>query len=207
MSRTSLLDEPADIHAELGSATWSRGVARAILVQSKQLDSDVASLKRWIQIAKDHEAWKSLGYVSLEMFLAKESKVPVNKLEAIIGAKDGTKLRDAIKPLADVGPPTKEEKANVGSSNNDTVGNTNDYLLRRLARDAPEMLDKIEAGELSVNAAAIQAGIRKKPTPEEVCVKAFDKSQSRLVPLRAIVDRLQPYEIEVVKGWFANAEI
>jgi hypothetical protein len=118
------------------------------------------------------------------------------------------KVQEArAKPLADVGPPTKEEKANVGSSNNDTVGNTNDYLLRRLARDAPEMLDKIEAGELSVNAAAIQAGIRKKPTPEEVCVKAFDKSQSRLVPLRAIVDRLQQHEIEVVKSWFANAEI
>lgn len=32
---------------------------------------------------------------------------------------------------------------------------SNEYTLRRLARDAPAMLDKIESGELSVNAAAI----------------------------------------------------
>jgi hypothetical protein len=45
------------------------------------------------------------------------------------------------KPLADVGPPTKEEKDNVGNTNNKLNGTTVDYTLRRLARDAPEMLD------------------------------------------------------------------
>ena len=49
------------------------------------------------------------------------------------------------------------------------------YTLRRLARDCPEMLDRIEAGELSVNAAAIQAGIRKKPTQEDICLRSFKK--------------------------------
>ncbi len=35
--------------------------------------------------------------------------------------------------------------------------NSNGAVLRRLARDQPELLDKIESGELTVNAAAIQA--------------------------------------------------
>jgi hypothetical protein len=44
-------------------------------------------------------------------------------------------------------------------------GGTVDYTLRRLARDEPELLESIKRGELSVNQAAIRAGIRKKPTP------------------------------------------
>lgn len=61
-------------------------------------------------------------------------------------AKKGTTLRqinDALaNPLADVGPPTKEEKSNVGNTNNRLNGTTVDYTLRRLARDKPEMLIK-----------------------------------------------------------------
>ena len=80
-------------------------------------------------------------------------------------------------------------------------GNGVEYTLRRLARDNPELLDKIEAGELTVNQAAIQAGIRKKPTAEEQCVKAFKKSQSRLVPLKVILEALDPHELVVVMDW------
>lgn len=80
-------------------------------------------------------------------------------------------------------------------------GNDTDYTLRRLARDAPEMLDKIEAGELSVNAAAIQAGIRKKPTNAEICVKAFRKTENRLEVLKVVVGALEPYEAAIVRDW------
>jgi len=44
----------------------------------------------------------------------------------------------------------KEEKGNVCNTNI-TKGGTVDYTLRRLARDAPELLDKIEVGELPKN--------------------------------------------------------
>jgi len=79
--------------------------------------------------------------------------------------------------------------------------NSNGAVLRRLARDCPEMLDKIEAGELSVNAAAIAAGIRKKPTPEEIVVKTFAKVEERLETLRSIIQTLAPHEALVVRGW------
>jgi hypothetical protein len=50
------------------------------------------------------------------------------------------------------------------------VGNTNKSehersskpgILRRLARSRPDLLDRIEAGELTANAAAIEAGFRR----------------------------------------------
>jgi hypothetical protein len=103
------------------------------------------------------------------------------------------------KPLADVGPPTKEEKC--FGSNTTNVGRGVDYTLRRLARDCPEMLDKIESGELSVNAAAVKAGIRKRPSKAEICVSAFRKAENRLEPLRQIVAELEPFEAAIVRDW------
>jgi hypothetical protein len=55
-----------------------------------------------------------------------------------------------------------------------------------------------------VNAAAIAAGIRKKPTPEEVCVKAFGKVENRLNTLKRIVDLLAPHERAVVRDWLED---
>jgi hypothetical protein len=104
------------------------------------------------------------------------------------------------KPLADVGPPTKDEKGN-GYNITISRGTDTDYTLRRLARDAPEFLDKIEAGELSVNAAAIAAGIRKKPTPTEICVKAFKRADDRLAILKAIASELEPHEAAMMRDF------
>lgn len=197
MSRHSLLDEPADLNADIGTLPWSRGVARQIQFLAKQLDTDVVHLKSMIEIARENKAWKPLGYVSLDAFLLKESKVTPTALKAIELAAPGTSLRDALEPLpppeAIRNPNGVNQHQKVGRTDNNIIkprqGTDTTYTLRRLARDAPEMLDKIEAGELSVNAAAIQAGIRKKPTPEDACLKAFRKCSDLTEMLR----RLQEY--------------
>jgi len=93
-------------------------------------------------------------------------------------------LSDVAKDIAEaIATKDKQQGKRTDLLNGDSIkleqGTTNSNILRRLARDAPEMLDKIESGELSVNAAAIQAGIRKKPSHEEVCVKAFRKCENR----------------------------
>jgi hypothetical protein len=45
------------------------------------------------------------------------------------------------------------------------------YTLDRLSRERPDLLAKVETGKLSANAAAIQAGFRKKPDPHETVRK------------------------------------
>jgi hypothetical protein len=42
------------------------------------------------------------------------------------------------------------------------TGNSKEALLRKLEKHAPEMLDKVLAGEISPNAACIKAGLKKK---------------------------------------------
>lgn len=98
------------------------------------------------------------------------------------------------------------KRNDLTSTNFDEVesSNANKNVLRRLARDQPELLDKIETGELTVNQAAIQAGIRKKPTPAEIVVKTFSKVENRLETLRSLVGTLSDSEREVIKDWFLS---
>jgi hypothetical protein len=114
---------------------------------------------------------------------------------AVAGAPEGNKnaIKDRIaaaktEPLTCVGTENKPNNVRID------YGNDTSYTLRRLARDNPEMLDRIESGELSVNAAAIAAGIRKKATSAEVCVKAFYKTEDRLPVVSEIVKSLAPHE-------------
>jgi hypothetical protein len=48
-----------------------------------------------------------------------------------------------------------------------TQGNSLSYTLNRLRRKSPELFNAVLAGDMSANAAAIQAGFRKQATPLE----------------------------------------
>lgn len=64
----------------------------------------------------------------------------------------------------------------VNNVNLKTVGGNNPtYALKRLKRDRPDLANKVIAGELSANAAAIEAGFRKKLTPFEQIMKLLPK--------------------------------
>jgi len=67
----------------------------------------------------------------------------------------------------------------------------------------PELQSKVDSKEISLNAAAIQAGIRKKPTPEELTLKAFQRATERLLVLRSIVDSLTDSERQILKDWLS----
>lgn len=74
-----------------------------------------------------------------------------------------TAQASAAQPLAQHRRPTTEEQEGKVDNVNFTEakgGNSQAYLLRRLARDAPEVLERVKAGEIrSARAAAIEAGI------------------------------------------------
>jgi hypothetical protein len=56
-----------------------------------------------------------------------------------------------------------------------SFGNNPTYALRRLKRDRPDLAERVVAGELSANAAAIEAGFRKKSTPFHQAERAIRK--------------------------------
>lgn len=68
-----------------------------------------------------------------------------------------------------------------GKSNNITLatpdrGTSRSYTVARLKQQAPELFEKVVSGELSANAAAIQAGFRKKPSVIEQFNRLWDKA-------------------------------
>jgi hypothetical protein len=61
-------------------------------------------------------------------------------------------------------------------------GNSSEYLIRQLKRDAPEIAKRLAKGEFpSARAAAIEAGIVKVPTPLDTLRKAWAKERKAFV--------------------------
>lgn len=96
-------------------------------------------------------------------------------------AKIEALIRDDVEALAmwregmteEPGNPTgsnQYQEKESGISNNITIstpdrGTSRSYTVARLKQQAPELFEKVVSGELSANAAAIQAGFRKVKTP------------------------------------------
>jgi hypothetical protein len=91
------------------------------------------------------------------------------------GKKDDLSAADKSNRSAPV------EKANIDAASKSTqtvrakdngVGTVTQRYLDRLARDRPDLLSKVNAGELRPKTAAREAGIIKPPTPLELVQRA-----------------------------------
>lgn len=86
--------------------------------------------------------------------------------------------RDAMKEKT--GPKLKGEEGlcNNITETKVTTGTSRSYTVSRLQREAPQLFAQVVAGTLSANAAAIQAGFRKKPTPLELLRAIWAKASN-----------------------------
>ena len=175
----SFLDAPANVRAKVGTPEWARGVALEIRCKLKDVDSDVRFVAQWIEVASDNKAWRILGYASLELFLAAEIGIDPDLVTRITTAKRGTLLRELLpseraelaKPLGEHGGNRSEQDANGNLKHG---SNSSAYLTSRIARDRPDILERMKSGEFnSVRAAAIEAGFVKVDTPDEKALKAL----------------------------------
>jgi hypothetical protein len=97
------------------------------------------------------------------------AEVEPAKTHAEAGAKGGA--------TAGRGRPKKQAVANSNSLSGSGTEAT--YTLRRLKRDRPELAARVVAGEITANAAAIDAGFRRKtwqaPSDADACAVAIAK--------------------------------
>lgn len=132
------------------------------------------------------------------------------KIEALI--KDDPEClalyREAMKCVNQYdAPPTLPD--NIKKHKGQSEGGTSKaYTCERLKREAPELFEEVKAGRMSANAAAIQAGIRKKAKPEDVCLKAFAKVEDRVAVAKSILANLSEQEKRLLLDYIeANAKI
>ncbi len=93
------------------------------------------------------------------------------------------------------------------TSQSDGCGTSKSYTLSRLERTEPELFRQVVDGDLSANAAAIQAGFRKKMIQvpddlEKAVVKLLKRfTDNRIGILKSLVAALEPHEIIILKEW------
>lgn len=108
---------------------------------------------------------------------------PLEKVEKLIkdDAETLAMWRDAVTPP--VG--TNQHHDNIMTQKAEQ-GTSKSYTVSRLKREAPELFQKVARGELSANAAAIKAGLRKPPP------KPFEQ-------VKKLIAKLTPEERQKLK--------
>jgi hypothetical protein len=208
--------EASDRFCDTPKDKWPVLVLEKKYFLSRRINYDCRCLVEFCEEAE--VVWKDLGYESAADMIRNgfdldpvEVELAVawlkhNEPEVEIGLTElSAKIAEArAKPLAEHGGDRKSE--DQGCNTTLKTRGTVDYTLKRLARDAPELLDAIERRELTVNQAAIKAGFRRKPSPEEACIKAFNKCESKLVVAQKIIKHLDAHEREVVRDWLEEKQ-
>lgn len=165
--RSYLLDELGDPDAPVGSRSWCLYTAneiRKMLYDKQQLG---ARLHDYVSAFQERHGWQELGFLTWEDFCVKRLQVRADDVAAAAKAQIAAIAERAV-PLNGheygngVAGPGRGNK----TDNNNNVfscgmqGTSPEYLTARIARDRPDILERMKAGEYkSVRGAAIDAGI------------------------------------------------
>jgi hypothetical protein len=159
--RSYLLDELGDADAPIGSRSWCLYTAneiRKMLYDKQQLG---ARLHNYVSAFQERQGWQELGFLTWEDFCVKRLQVRADEVETEARARIAAIAEKAI-PLTVNGGDRKTVQFNNYQTDIPSIagGTSPEYLTARIARDRPDILERMKAGEYkSVRSAAIDAGI------------------------------------------------
>jgi hypothetical protein len=131
---------------------------------------------RWQAFSSQEREYK---YTTFRDYLKRWSQFGIEDLKRLF--TDDAQILTLLEK-ADTGQHGGDRKSEYFKSSNTTLDNPDRgkaYTLRRLEKDAPSLFQKVLNNELSANAAAIVAGFRKKPSPYDQLVKAWEKASDQ----------------------------
>lgn len=179
--KVSVLDDVGDPDAAPGSEPWAKWMLGQAKLRRSDLDRDATGLQAILAKLEKHSAWKVLGFESLGRLCRNELQLDEKAVELLRAAKPGVKLRAVLeakvaKPLAKHGEIGNGRSR--GAVSTSKRGSTSaEYLAARIARDRPDVLKRMKAGEFkSVRDAAIEAGIVKKATRLDSLKSSWNKA-------------------------------
>lgn len=179
-------EEAEEVYAELGYASSEEMIREGYELDPSQIELAVAWLKH-------NEPQKQIG------------------LKAVAKKADEVRTLHADHPdwtqqqIADEVGCSQPYVAQVISKNSESEesvipdhlkSHTDKADFRKLP---PELQQQVRAKEVSLNAAAIKAGIRKRLSQAEICVKAFRKAENRLEVIRLILAELEECELACLR--------
>lgn len=194
-SNVSVLFDVGDINAPKGSLAWIKAVhelAKAALNDAstvrEHVEARIAALRegnRYQQLidasGRPFMFWETFCTTRQPHGLGYSS----DAIDAIIAERKSLTVQQRAeepRPLAEHRRPTNEERASKGDSITFTKGRGTDpdYLTARIARDRPDILERMQAGEYaSTRAAALDAGIVKRRVSVEATSFGFARAAQR----------------------------
>lgn len=157
------------------------------------LERDAGFFASMVDDVQKYKAWKVIGFANFEDFCKAELGKTLCEVEQIVSGVRVLQASGRTAPITERQARTaaqhaREQAVEVKRGDNQhtedrsngtiqTSGNGSEYLLRRLAKTAPDILDRYEAGEFkSVRAASIAAGHIKVATVLERLLKLWEKA-------------------------------
>ena len=199
--RSYLLDELGDPDAPIGSRSWCLYTAneiRKMLYDKQQLG---ARLHDYVSAFQERQGWQELGFLTWGEFCVKRLQVKADEVEAEARARIAA-MAEQAKPLAANGGDRKTEQYNNYNTDSPTVqGTSPEYLTARIARDRPDILERMKAGEYkSVRSAAIDAGIIDPDKTKRYSLPTDPIAAARYLQVRVDAGWLATFVAELVKG-------
>jgi hypothetical protein len=162
------VEETSDASAPYGSRLWCIAMLRTTVRDKHDATTKASTFRFDLLSLRDNNRWKELSDADGELFSSWEDfcqypgpfglDLDLRQVEAVLAETDDKVTAAAV--LARVGRPRKGE--GKGSERNlNPLGRSSAYNLARLHRDRPDLAARVEAGELSPHAAALEAGFRK----------------------------------------------
>lgn len=216
--RTSVLTELGDLGAEPGSRSWSIAVRDEMRMALDKAAFDSRQFETYQRLFVEHRGWESLTdkknhrFLSYEAFCLADSPhglgYDLDAINRIVAErKSAEALAAKAEPLNGHGGDRSEPKGQGNNVTLPTRGNRSEYLTARIARDRPDILERMKGGEFkSVRKAAIEAGIVKVPTAVERIVKATGKLQSdeRIETIKKLFAGLPRAEQTALRNWIVQ---
>ena len=176
--KTISLDIIGDINADPGSTPWAIAVRDEIDSALQDVESSANHLETMIALMDDHEGYKSLGFSSFDEFCEATPPYGLGKSDVdihieITNRKIAQERAQGALPLA---KPGGDRRSTIFQDKNSYLerGPTASYLTGRIARDRPDILEKMKDGKYrSVRAAAIDAGIID-PSKKRITIAVYD---------------------------------
>lgn len=159
--RSYLLDELGDPGAPAGSRLWALYVSNEIRKTYYDKRQSGARLHDLVGMFAEHQAWQELGFLTWEDFCVKQLQAQADEVEREATARV-VDIAENAKPLASNGGNRKTNQFDNYQTDVPSIDGGTDpaYLTARIARDRPDILERMKAGEYkSVRSAAIDAGI------------------------------------------------
>lgn len=157
---------------------------------SEMLHCDRELVVKELEEIERYRHWEVLGYASREAMLAAElNEQGVQNVELVLQRHGGDRKSAEV----------KLGKQDQGS-NATLIGRGSTYTLARLRRDAPELAQRVMAGELTANAAAIEAGFRKRTWNAPVEVEALADALIRKLGAEKATELCEVLARKIVQG-------